>query len=64
MTPHPIQRRAWECAFVLCQDFPELLTLEQHVRLQVITLYDPERLGWDECETALCLYARLVMVRV
>lgn len=62
--PFAIQRRAWDSAYVLRTDFPHLLTLAQNVAMEVILRMEPSRIGWDEAGEALCLYARLVAVRV
>lgn len=62
--PHQIQRRAWEAAYELRQSFSDRLTLEQNIRLEVLTLYAPERLGWSEVGDALALWSATVEVRV
>lgn len=60
--PHDIQRRAWEAAYVLRHEFGDRLTLEQHVRAEVILRMWP--LGWDECGWAFCAHSLVVAVRV
>lgn len=62
--PYQIQRRAWEAACELRQSFSDRLTLEQNIRLEVLTMYAPERLGWSECGDALALWTMVVEVRV
>lgn len=44
--------------------FADRLDLEQRVRMTVIGMYAPERLGWTECGEALALWAHVVEVRV
>jgi hypothetical protein len=60
--PHIIQARAWECAYILREDFADRLTLEQRVRVEVAYLSDP--LGWAECGDMLGLYSAIAGVRV
>ena len=62
--PHQVQRRAWEAAYELRTNFADRLTLQQNVAMEVLIRMEPARLGWSECGEAMCLYARLVMVRV
>jgi hypothetical protein len=62
--PYEVQRRAWEAAYMLRQEFSDRLTLEQNITLEVLTLYAPERLGWRETGDALSLWAMTVKVRV
>ena len=62
--PYEVQRRAWDAAFVLRQEFADRLTLEQNIRMEVMMRVAPERLGWAECGDALATHAMVVMVRV
>lgn len=61
--PYQVQQRASDCAFELINTFADRLTLEQHVRITVIGMYAPERLGWSECGETLALDA-IVRIRM
>lgn len=61
---HELRRCAWESAWVLREEFSELMTIEQNIKMEVVRMVEPERLGWDEIGDAMVLYARLVSVRV
>lgn len=62
--PEQIARRAWEAAFALRQEYSDRLDLNQNIRMEVLTMMHPERLGWAECGDALALFALVVTVRV
>lgn len=62
--PYEVQQRAWDAAFVLRQEYADRLTLEQNIKLEVLTMMAPERLGWSEIGEALALWALTVAVRV
>lgn len=62
--PEQIGRRAWEAAWVLRQEYADRMTLEQNIRMEVIRMVAPERLGWAECGDALATYSMVVEVRV
>lgn len=62
--PYEVRHRAWECALVLTEDFSDRLTLEQLVRMHVLVLMSPDRIGWSEIGDALSLYSLVVEVRV
>lgn len=62
--PYLVQQRASDAAFMLCQEFADRLTLEQHVRMIVVGRVAPERLGWAEVGDSLATYALVVEVRV
>jgi hypothetical protein len=62
--PFLVQQRASDAAFELLNNFADRLSLEQRIQMTVISMYAPERLGWDEIGTALALWATLVDVRV
>lgn len=62
--PLSIQRAAWDSAYALRTNHADRLTLAQNVALEVTIRMEPSRLGWAECGEAMCLYARLVEVRV
>lgn len=47
---------------MLRHEFGDRLTLEQHVRAEVILRMWP--LGWDECGWAFCAHSLVVAVRV
>jgi hypothetical protein len=61
--PFEVQRRAWDAAYALRQDFSDRLTIEQNIRMEVLTLVAPERFGWRECGDALATWAHVVAVR-
>lgn len=61
--PYEVQRRAWEAAFVLRQEFADRITLEQNIRMEVILRVAPFRLGWAECGDALATLTLAVMAR-
>lgn len=62
--PFLVQQRASDAAYVLTQEHADRLTLEQHVRMIVVAMYAPERLGWSECGETLALWSMVVEVRV
>lgn len=62
--PYIVQQRASDRAHALCEDFPDRLTLEQRVAMEVTRRYAPERLGWREVGSAVALWAMVVEVRV
>lgn len=62
--PYELQQRATDCAYVLTQEFSDRLTLEQLVRMHVLLLVAPERLGWNEIGDALSTFSLVVEVRV
>jgi hypothetical protein len=62
--PYAVQQRAWDAAFVLRQDFSDRLDLATNIRMEVIQMVAPERLGWTECGDALATYALVTEVRV
>jgi hypothetical protein len=62
--PYIVQQRASDAAFMLCEEFPGRLTLEQRVAMEVTRRYAPERLGWREVGSAISLWAMVVEVRV
>lgn len=62
--PLEIQRRAWECGYELLNSFADRLDVEQRIRMYVIQMVEPERLGWTEIGDALATWALVVEVRV
>lgn len=62
--PFQVQQRAADAAFMLAQEHSEALTLEQLVRMHVVAMVAPERLGWSECGDALALWSLVVVVRI
>ena len=62
--PYEVQQRASDAAFELMNSFADRLSLEQRIRLIVIGMYAPGRLGWSECGDALALWTMAVEVRV
>ncbi len=64
LPPFNLQRRAWDSAWSLRTNHADLMDLAQNVRMEVLIRMEPGRLGWDEVGDAMCLYARLVAVRV
>lgn len=62
--PYQVQQRASDAAWMLTQEHSEALTLEQLVRMHVVAMVAPERLGWAECGDALSLWSLVVVVRI
>lgn len=62
--PFEVQQRASDAAYMLCEEHAEGLSLEQHIRMRVIQMVAPERLGWAECGDALATWSLVVVVRV
>lgn len=62
--PYAVQRLCSDQAYELLNTFADRLTLEQRIRMTVVSLYAPERLGWGECGAAIALWAMVVEVRV
>lgn len=62
--PFIVQQRASDAAWELINSFADRLTLEQRVRMEVVKLYAPERLGWAEVGDCLALWSHVVVVRV
>jgi hypothetical protein len=61
--PAEVRRRAWECAFVLCQDFRPRLARHEAERLAWLVATGPDRLTWAEIREAMRLHASHVAVR-
>lgn len=61
--PPIIQRRAWDAAWALSQDFGHRLTHPQSTRMAAICLKSPDRLGWAECGDALVVWNIIVVIR-
>lgn len=62
--PYIVQQRAWDAAFELANNFADRLDIETLIRMHVVCLVAPERLGWDEIGDALATWALVVQVRV
>jgi hypothetical protein len=62
--PLEVQRRGWECAWALHEDFWGDMTLRQRVRVLVVVRMHPDRLGWREIRGMLRLYRAVAGVRV
>lgn len=62
--PYEIQQRASDRAFMLRQEYSDRLTLAQNVEMEVVSMYAPERLGWQEVGAAIALWAMVIEVRV
>lgn len=62
--PVTVQRRAWECAFVLMQDFPERLTLADRVLCVTAEIAGPDAIGWHYAGQLFALWGATVEVRV
>lgn len=60
--PFEVQQRAADRAWALTQDFVARLSLEQLVRMHVILMVGPERLGWSECGEAIALDAHIKII--
>ena len=61
--PHQVQRRAWEAAWTLGQDFAERMTPGQTVRMSAIAMREPDRLSWADCGDALATWNIIVEIR-
>lgn len=64
LPPYQVQQRASDAAYALRQEYAGRLSLEQNIKMEVISLAAPERLGWAECGEALAMYSLVVVVRV
>ncbi len=56
-------QRASDAAFALCHYFPDRLTVDQRIGMEVICLVAPERLDAERCGEALALYSAVVSHR-
>lgn len=61
--PYEVQRRGWEAAFVLCQDYCHRLAQHECERMAWLVALGPERLGWQEVAEAQRLHRSHVAVR-
>ena len=61
--PFEVQRRAWECAVVLRDEFADRLTLAQNIRAEVVCRLHPDQIGWAEIGDMLALYPLRVEAR-
>lgn len=52
--PDQIQRRGWEAAWVLREEYAARMTLEQNVRMEVMICRATHTLGWRDVGDALC----------
>lgn len=59
----PIQRCANDCAFVLRNDYPDRLTIDQSIRMEIARMVSPERLGQEQCGDAIALFCQKVRAR-
>lgn len=55
--PFIVQQRASDAAFMLRQEHSDRMSLEQNIRMEVLTMMAPARLGWSEVGAALALDA-------
>ena len=62
--PDDIRRRAWECAFVLREEFWDSLALEHAIAMEVILRTGPDALGWRECGEAFRIFGSVAETRV
>jgi hypothetical protein len=62
--PYAVQRRAWECAYALHQEFFDRLPIADRVATVVVEMTHPDGLGWHDCARMLVLYRETVSVRV
>lgn len=62
--PYEVQQRAWECAYVLREEFADRLPLESRVYVEVVYRTPTDGLGWHECARMFVLYGEFVDVRV
>lgn len=61
--PLAVQRRGWEAAYVLRQDYRARLARPESERMAWVVARQPERLTWDDIREALALYRAHVAVR-
>ena len=61
--PEIVQQRAWECALVLVQDFPERLGKYAQHYLRDIVFRGPEAVTWQQSQAALQVWRAAVEVR-
>jgi len=59
-----LQRRAWECAYVLATDYGERLTLEQRIAAIVGSMAAPESLTRERAGAMVALAAQVIGGRV
>lgn len=62
--PEVIQRRAWECAWSLANDWPDRISIDELRYCARCILIGPERIEWPEAGVLLRLYRIAVEVRV
>lgn len=61
--PYCVGRRAWECAYNLCAEWPHRLQQHEREAMSWLVAKGSPRLTWDECRTALHLHISVVGVR-
>jgi hypothetical protein len=61
--PFIVRRRAWECSYVLHEEFFGRLPIEHRVRVVVLRT-GPDGLGWYDCGAMFVLFGAVVDVRV
>jgi len=62
--PWQVQHRAWECAFVLREEFWDELPIEHRVYVEVVCRTHPEGLGWLDLARMFIVYREHAHVRV
>ena len=62
--PEVVRGRAWECVFVLIDEYHDRLTGREGRAAARILATDPAHLSWRQSGSALRLYSRRVEVRV
>lgn len=62
--PFEVQQRAWECAYMLREEFADRLSLEHRIYVEVVYRTPADGLGWHECARMFVLYGQHVEVRV
>ena len=60
MAPTLFQQRASDAAYSLCQDYPDRLTMDQRIRMEIVGLMAPERLSLPWSGEAVVMYAAKV----
>jgi hypothetical protein len=62
--PPEVQIRAWECAWVLIEDYRDRLTRVERLQMLLTGMRAPERLGWGAIREARQTYRQTVGARV
>ena len=61
--PAELQRRAWECAYVLREEHADDLPIDQRIYVEVVYRTPYEGLGWHEIARMFVIFGEVVCVR-